>query len=109
MLLPIVKKLIPVLLIILIPWSFLCASPDDTWTGRDKLWHAGVSLAGYTLLSNFFKFNSNLTKSQRIAASSSAMIAAGVVKELTDNEFSWKDMGANAFGTGIGITINIKF
>ncbi len=87
----------------------LCRAAEDSWSGEDKKKHIAVSsLIGVSAYVCFEK-NTNWSEDRARLAAFLTTLGVGVVKELIDEEFSWKDMGANAVGAGIGIGITVAF
>jgi len=82
------------------------ALAEDSWWGRDKALHFGVSAAlgaaGYGLSSLVFE-----DRAVRVAASAGLALAAGIGKELYDasghGTASVKDLTWDAAGTTLGV------
>lgn len=85
------------------------AAADDRWDGRDKVVHLFAGFAGYTITYNYLTANTELSEFQAKTVAVCSVLAIGALKESLDDEFSWKDMGANATGVGIGIVVNFEF
>ena len=98
--------LIAGLAIIPLTWA---ASADDEWTGTDKVKHFAVSFALSTLAYNFYLKNTEWSENSSKAAAFVSTMAVGVAKEFIDDEFSWKDLGADAAGAGLGVAVSIEF
>lgn len=81
----------------------------DEWVARDKTLHVSVSCAISILAFNYYKKNTHYSDNQSKTAAFLTTMAVGTAKELTDKKFSWKDMGANALGTGMGLAIKVEF
>jgi putative lipoprotein len=78
------------------------AQAQDTWSGKDKQLHFGVSLA-------LGAAARQLAPNNELAAFGAAMVP-GLVKELIDksqegNHFSAKDLVANALGAYVGVKV----
>ena len=85
------------------------ASSDDEWNGQDKALHVFAGFAGYTITYNYLIANTEVTQFQAKTLAACSVIALGAIKEATDEEFSWKDMGANGAGVSLGIVVNFEF
>lgn len=85
------------------------ASDDDQWLGQDKIVHFGVSFVAAEVGYNFYKKVFILDQTKSKLAAFFTVLAAGAIKESLDDEFSHKDMAANALGAGLGVTFTIDF
>lgn len=74
---------------------------------KDKVQHATVSIVIGIVTYDYYRKNTRFTDNQAKLAAFASTLAIGTAKELSDGEFSWKDMAANTIGTGLGI--NIEF
>jgi uncharacterized protein YfiM (DUF2279 family) len=105
-------SLVALLVIIFIcPVCFAYSDSEDKdeWIAGDKALHVGVSFVLDTAFYNFYKKNTDLTdKEAKIAAFLSAL-SIGFAKEFIDDKFSWKDIGADTIGAGIGAAVSYKF
>ena len=96
------------------------ASAQDSWTGADKPKHIAASAISAVVVEGLF------AEDLPVLARFTLAMAPGAVKELADmrrggSGFSWKDIGANALGVGLGMAgyhvivkpgyvgINLKF
>jgi putative lipoprotein len=82
---------------------------DDRWTGPDKAKHFTASFLISTVAYNFYLRNTSWNERSVRTAAFISTLAVGAAKECMDDEFSWKDMGANAAGAGLGIAVAIEF
>lgn len=85
------------------------AASDDEWDGKDKALHAMAGFVGYTVLYNYLMENTELSPFKAKALAACSVMALGAIKESIDEEFSWKDMGANGAGVTVGIVVNFEF
>ncbi len=72
---------------------------------EDKMKHATVSIIIGVVAYDFYHKKAGLTENQAKLAAFASALAVGTAKELSDSEFSWKDMAANSIGAGLGINI----
>ncbi len=96
--------------LLLLTASFIFFETDDAAAQtipRDKVKHATVSIVIGVVTYDFYRKNTELTDNQAKLAAFASTLAVGTAKEISDGEFSWKDMAANTIGTGLGI--NIEF
>ncbi len=77
----------------------IAAQAQDSWGGRDKRWHAGMSC--------FFGAGAAAWQRERPLVAWGVAMVPGVLKETLDatnatgTGWSWKDIGANALGAGL--------
>lgn len=110
------RKTIAACLIWAVFFSFLTAlsfagneEDEDKWTGTDKAKHVAVSCGISIFAYNYYKKNTDFSDSKAKTTAFLTALAIGAVKEFIDDEFSWKDMGANALGAGVGVVMSIEF
>ena len=92
-----------------LPYTIAYSSDDDEWTGEDKALHLTVSCAIDIFVYNFLKKNTDYTDGEAKITAFFTTLFAGFTKEFIDDRFSWKDIGADALGAGIGSAISIEF
>ena len=81
----------------------------DDWNGSDKTGHFIASAAVYTVAYNYLINNTDMEEKDAKKTAFLFTLAAGCIKEISDSEYSWRDMGANALGAGFGYVVSIKF
>ncbi|MBU4305334.1 MAG: hypothetical protein KJ893_06920 [Candidatus Omnitrophica bacterium] len=92
-----------------VPVFAFADSSDDEWGGTDKALHFTVS-CGISILSyKYYRKNTEWSKGGSRAAAFATTLAVGAVKEFIDDEFNWKDMGADALGALVGIGFTVRF
>lgn len=101
------KQLLISLLLVVVTASHSLAVD---FSERDKQIHAGgcAIVGGISMLAVQRVFPNLSVVKQSIIAVSIPMIL-GVVKEATDDTFSWEDVGADALGSVIGVSLTFKF
>lgn len=77
----------------------------DEWIIKDKIIHITVSFTIGALIHQYIEKNTNRRNDELRALTFFSTLGIGAVKESFDDEFSWKDMGANAVGAGLAATI----
>jgi uncharacterized protein YfiM (DUF2279 family) len=103
--------IIVVLALFLLPITpaFASDSGQDKWFAQDKAVHVGVAGASSVLAYNLYRKTAHCSKRKAKWLSVLTVVAAGAIKEATDDRFSWKDMTANAVGAGIGAALAMEF
>lgn len=94
--------------------SFAANREDDKWADADKAAHVSVSYVISVTAFNFYKKNTDYSDSRAKTAAFFTTVAIGAAKELIDENFrdeyfSWKDLGADALGAGLGVVFTVKF
>jgi len=82
---------------------------EDEWTGEDKALHLTASFAIDTFMYNVLRKDHGYTDKEAKITAFFTTLFVGLTKELIDDRFSWKDIGADALGTGIGAAVSIEF
>jgi uncharacterized protein YfiM (DUF2279 family) len=78
---------------------------DDEWTGDDKAFHFGASLLIDTAGDWALREGIPLKKTQSLAIAGAATLTLGAAIELTDEEFSEKDLAWDIAGTAVGMIL----
>lgn len=83
-----------------------CATPaHDRWIARDKAIHAAGSGALVLATQYLGEVTLGASRWHVLPVSVGLALAAGVTKEATDREWSWKDIAADAAGTAGGVVL----
>lgn len=98
-------KLFFLLFLIFISSIVSTVHAEDKWIAKDKALHVTVSFTIGALIHRYIDKNINCTEDESRALTFLSTLGIGAVKESFDDEFSWKDMGANAVGAGVAASI----
>ena len=77
----------------------------ESWAAKDKFIHITVSFTIGALVHHLIDKNTNCTEDEARALTFFSTLGIGALKECLDEEFSWKDLGADAVGAGLAATI----
>jgi uncharacterized protein YfiM (DUF2279 family) len=83
-------------------------SGEDNWFGEDKAFHFVAGFLVETAAYNFYIRNTDSNSKAKTAAFFTSL-AVGAAKELSDEQFSWKDLAWDAAGAGFGVAFKIEF
>ena len=105
-------KTLIIILIFIFSFSSVAFSYErdkDEWGGSDKPLHVGASFLLETAGYNFYRKNTELGDSEAKLGAFLSTLIIGFAKEFIDDKFSWKDIGADVVGAGIGVGLSLEF
>jgi len=87
---------------------FDVAEREDRWLAQDKLLHISLSSALVSTLYHLhrYRYGDSANSSQVFAAQVS--ISLGIVKEMSDAQFSYRDLIADLVGIAVGLILFVR-
>lgn len=103
------RRLAVIILIVALMWAPLAGADEtESFFGTDKIKHFVACFVISTIAYNVFRTQTNLSDGESRAAAFGSAMLVGLGKEWSDEDFSWKDLTADAAGAGLGVAAGIK-